>query len=356
MLVSTSALHLDAEGAGVPAPPRDPAHRAVREAPAAGVLEAGRRARARRARVVSLQQHRARQPALARPRPRLAPRTRVVRHALLGHAHALLGHGTRVTLGLDTRRTHPHGVTRGEPEVLPPAGARGAAAAGGEDEAGAAAGEAARHRVEAGGAAGGVAPAAPPALGGSGGRGLGAGLGGDTLALAAPAAGPAAGALQRGVRGPGVVLPPAVEVAAEVARLLLLRVEAVGPVAQPALDVRGEPGGGHGNYTPHSLLPPLPRQPVPGEGEVRHLRGAAVLETRRLAAGQEAVEVGAGAARPRDLPRAQCRRHDVAARRAAVARLAAVVPHAEAAITNHSSGHQPLCLGSYLCPISCAIT
>ena len=166
---------------------------------------------------------------------------------------------------LGTWRTHPHGVTRGEPEVLPPAGARGAAAAGGEDEAGAAAGEAARHRVEAGGAAGGVAPAAPPARGGGGGGGrcLAAGLGGDTLALAAPAAGPAAGALERGVRGPGVVLPPAVEVAAEVPRLLLLGVEAVGPVAQPALDVRGEPGGGHGNYTQHTLLV---LQKVPSEG------------------------------------------------------------------------------------------
>ena len=91
----------------------------------------------------------------------------------------------------------------------------------------------------------------------------------------------------------------------------------------------------HGNYTQHTLpRPPLPRQLVPGEGEVRDLRGAAVLETRRLAAGEEAVEVGAGAARPRDLPRAQRRRHDVAPRRAAVARLAAVVPHAEAAMTS----------------------
>ena len=72
---------------------------------------------------------------------------------------------------------------------------------------------------------------------------------------------------------------------------------------------------------------------------MRDLRGAAVLETRRLAAGEEAVEVGAGAARPRDLPRAQRRRHDVAPRRAAVARLAAVVPHAEAAMTSLVTSH-----------------
>ena len=114
--MSQSSLHLDTEGAGVAAPARHPAHRAVREAPAARVLEAGRRARARRARVVSLQQHRARQPGLTRPRPRLATRTRVVRHALLGHAHALLGQGHVCYAGHWARgaltRTELHVVNR----------------------------------------------------------------------------------------------------------------------------------------------------------------------------------------------------------------------------------------------------
>ena len=44
-------------------------------------------------------------------------------------------------------------------------------------------------------------------------------------------------ALESGVRGPGVVLPPAVEVTAHVLWLLLLAVETVWAISQAALDV-----------------------------------------------------------------------------------------------------------------------
>ena len=65
-----------------------------------------------------------------------------------------------------------------------------------------------------------------------------------------------------------------------------------------------------------------------------HLDRAAVRETRGLAAGQEPVEVGAGAGRPGDLARAQGWGHDEAARAAAVTGLLPVMSHAETENTN----------------------
>ena len=139
--------------------------------------------------------------------------------------------------------------------------------------------------------------------------------GDHTLPRPAPPALATAGALQRGVRGPGVVLPPTVQVTTQVGGRLLLGVVAVGTIAQATLDIGREP---------------LTWQHLVGAGAiVRHLGGSPVLETVRLVAGQEPVEVGPGAVGPGDLAAAQGRRHDVAARSATVPILLTIVTHAK---------------------------
>ena len=78
---------------------------------------------------------------------------------------------------------------------------------------------------------------------------------------------------------------------------------------------------------PRQDVKPLARELV--TTSLSHLDWAAVRETRGLAAGQEPVEVGAGAGRPGDLSRAQGRGHDEAARAAAVTGLLPIMSHAE---------------------------
>ena len=138
---------------------------------------------------------------------------------------------------------------------------------------------------------------------------------GDTDPGPAPSPMTTGCALQGGVRGPGVMFPSAVKVATQVLRPLLLAVETVRAVSEPALDVSREP---------------LARKlAITGLSD---LDRASVREARGLATGQEAVEVGAGAGRPGDLARAQGRGHDEAARAAAVTGFLPVMSHAEAEI------------------------
>ena len=113
------------------------------------------------------------------------------------------------------------------------------------------------------------------------------------------------------------MFPSAVQVATQVLRSLLLAVETVRAVAEPALDVSREP---------------LARELI--IAGLSHLDWAPVREARGLAAGQEPVEVGAGAGRPGDLARAQGRGHDEAARAAAVTGFLPVMSHAEAGNKN----------------------